>query len=123
MNESRIFVDTNILLYLIKKDDYLSNLLQNKDLFISIVTEIELLSYHGITLAEQKKIQELINDCIIIDLNQNVKNIAIDLRRRYRLKLSDSIVAASSLFINLPLITADSDFQKVKEINLQLYQK
>lgn len=48
MNERNLFVDTNILIYLIddsKAYRNLAEILNNKRLYISVVSEIELLSF------------------------------------------------------------------------------
>jgi predicted nucleic acid-binding protein len=51
------------------------------------------------------------------------KNFVIDLRRRYHIKLPDSIIMATSLYLNIPIITADKDYSKVEEIDLIYFSK
>jgi predicted nucleic acid-binding protein len=63
-----------------------------------------------------KLIKSLLKDCIIVDFNSTIKEHAINLRRKYRLKLPDAIIAASCQQLALPLITVDSDFAKIKDI-------
>jgi predicted nucleic acid-binding protein len=36
--------------------------------------------------------------------------------------LPDGIIAATSLFLNVPLITADKNFKKIKNLDITLYQ-
>jgi predicted nucleic acid-binding protein len=55
-------------------------------------------------------------------LNDGIKNIVIDLRRKYAIKLPDSIVAATAIFLNIPLISADKHFEKITELTFVLYQ-
>jgi predicted nucleic acid-binding protein len=38
------------------------------------------------------------------------------------MKLPDSIIAATSLFMELPLLTADNGFQKISQLNLALFE-
>lgn len=52
MNGSSIFLDTNIVLYLLAGDETIAELLHEKTLFISFVTELELLAYKDISAAE-----------------------------------------------------------------------
>jgi predicted nucleic acid-binding protein len=59
---------------------------------------------------------------LIIDINPVIKDFTIKLRKEYSLKLPDSIIAATSLYINAPLITADTDFKKVQELDLILFE-
>ena len=42
MNGNSIFLDTNIVLYLISGDRTLANLLDNKTIYISFISELEL---------------------------------------------------------------------------------
>ncbi|MGK7391085.1 MAG: type II toxin-antitoxin system VapC family toxin [Candidatus Cyclobacteriaceae bacterium M2_1C_046] len=122
MNGNRLFVDTNILLYYLKGNDEVVELIADKDLTISFITELELLSFPKLTTETENEIKGLLNNCTIVDLKQDIKELTIELRRKYRLKLPDSIIAASAYFYKLPLITADKEFQKLEEMNIILYE-
>jgi predicted nucleic acid-binding protein len=39
------------------------------------------------------------------------------------LKLPDSIIAASSIFLQIPLITADKEIKNVEGLNIIYYEK
>ena len=56
-------------------------------------------------------------------INAEIKKLVISLRKNYNLKLPDSIIAASALYHNLPLITADKQLGQISELNILLYQK
>ena len=81
---------------------------------------MELLSWPGITSDELQLIKKLIDQCRIININEDIKKLAIDLRRASKVKLPDSIVAATSIYLNVPLISADREFKKVKNLELIL---
>ncbi len=50
MNGSRIFVDTNILLYFLNGDTEVIDMISDKkDIYISFITELELLSFPRLT--------------------------------------------------------------------------
>lgn len=49
MNGNKLFLDTNIILYLLNGDLTLAELLNQKQLYISDITELELLAYKNIT--------------------------------------------------------------------------
>jgi len=123
MNGNNVLLDTNIILYLLSGEDTLVPLLEDKKLYISFITQLEILGFKGITTKEQNKIQQFLSECIVIDINPVIKNFAIDLRRRYNLKLPDSIVIATALYLNTPIISADKDYRKVKEIDLIYFSK
>lgn len=58
-----------------------------------------------------------------IELDTRVMEEAIRLRKTYRLKIPDAIVAATALTQQVPLLTADHDFERVKdEIAVLLYE-
>lgn len=70
----------------------------------------------------EDQIKGLLNSCTIVDLKQGIKDLTIELRKKYNLKLPDAIIAASAYFNKLPLFTADKDFQKLEEMNIIFYE-
>lgn len=123
MSGNSLVADTNILIYLLSNDKVLSEILDQKQVYISFVTELELLSFRKFTAEEKKTILQLISECIIIDINSEIKKLVIDFRGKYNIKLPDAIIAATSSYINLPLITADKHFKELAEIDILLYQR
>ena len=123
MNGNSLFVDSNVILYLISGDATIAELLNGKHVFISFITELELLGFKDLIEEESTKIQEFIDDSTVTDINAKIKKLVISLRKNYNLKLPDSIIAASALYHNLPLITADKQLGQISELNILLYQK
>lgn len=123
MSGNKLFVDTNIILYLLSGDQTIAHLLNNKNIYLSFITQLELLGFKHLSKIEENAISELINQCTVIDINSPIKKEVIELRKKYNIKLPDSIIIATSIYLDLPLITADSDFKIVKELNLLHYQK
>lgn len=121
MNGKEILIDTNIVLYLLKGNDTLEEMLQGKEPYLSFITELELMGFQDISIKEEKQINELLNDCLVVSLNNNIKKEYIELRKKYRLKLADAIIAATAITLNIPLITSDKQFAIVKELNLIQY--
>ena len=68
-------------------------------------------------------IKDLLSNCVIIDINDDIKSKVIQLRKQRKLKLPDCIIIASALYLDLPLITSDEEFKKAKELNLILYER
>ena len=122
MNGNNLFLDTNIILYLLNGDQTLAELLNNKQLYISVITELELLAYKGITAKEEKVIKEFIAQCKTITINNAVKQETIRIRKTYNTKLPDSIIIATALYLDFPLITSDIEFKKVEELTLIHYE-
>ena len=92
MNGNSILLDTNIVLYLLNGDKTLIPLLENKRLFVSFITEIELLSYKGIKDKDQAILKEFLSECLIVDINQLIKENTVEIRKKYSLKLPDCII-------------------------------
>ena len=123
MSGRKLFLDTNIILYLLQGDKTLTEVLDNKQFYISFITQLELLSFPGLTRKDLKVINELLSECVIIDINSEIKDLTVKYRKNYKLKLPDSIIAATSLYLDIPLITAYTGFKKIKEIDLILYER
>ena len=123
MSGDSFIIDTNIVLLLLNGDKTLSTLLYEKTLYISFITEIELLGYHKITKKEKQEIKQFIDDCIIIDMNNDIKKHIIDIRIKYNPKLGDCFIAGTVLYADLPFITSDKGFNKMGELNLIYYNR
>jgi hypothetical protein len=121
MNGNSLLLDSNILLYLFGGDETLIPLLDGKQLYISFITQLELLGYKGLSDENYKKISALISQCVVVDINAPIKEITIRIRRDYGLKLPDSIIIATSVYMSIPLISADKEFARIKEADLILY--
>ena len=65
----------------------------------------------------------MLNSCFIIEINLQIKKIAIDLKQKYKLKLPDAIIAATAIHYDLPFISSDADFKSIKELDLILLEK
>ena len=122
MSGNRLFVDTNILLYFLKGDQEVIEMLSDKTLVVSFISELELLSFPRITPDSEALIKGLLQNCIIIEMSPEIKELTIEFRRKSKLKLPDSIVAASSFYSKLPLLTADTDFRKIDKLEIIIYE-
>lgn len=115
-------MDTNIVLYLLRGDKVLSELLYQKKLYLSFISQLELLAFKGITGRQQIEISKFIQDCIVIDINDEIKHAVISIRKTSKLKLPDCIVLATARYLNLPLITSDLDFKSTNFSEIIIYQ-
>ncbi len=61
MSGNDLFLDTNIILYLLNGDTTLADLLDQKRWYLSFITELELLGYNKLTLKDRKIIEELLD--------------------------------------------------------------
>ncbi|MBE2217146.1 MAG: type II toxin-antitoxin system VapC family toxin [Ignavibacteria bacterium] len=116
--------DTNVF------SDYFSDRLEDLDLFnekfiienevlISPVVRMELLSHPDITDDEDKLFTELLDNFESVEIDFEVEKETILLRRKYKLKLPDAIIAASAIIEDAVLVTNDKkDFSKVSELKI-----
>ena len=124
MDGSRLLVDTNIILYALKGDNALTDLIDGQELFISFVTRIELLSFPKIDAAGVELIERFLQQVPVVESSPVINADAIYLRRKSGLEVPDAIIAASARFLGVRLMTADKDFKKVEEeLDLLLYTK
>jgi predicted nucleic acid-binding protein len=112
MIKSRFVLDTNAVIFLTKRDNAISPDLEKElneaDLFISVITEIELFSKPELPPDEEENLRAFLSDRIsIIDLTDEIKKETIALRRTTKHKLPDCIVAATSIVLNAILLTLD----------------
>ncbi|MEO6812880.1 MAG: type II toxin-antitoxin system VapC family toxin [Ginsengibacter sp.] len=82
---------------------------------LSIITQIELLCWKTDNTIE-KNVESFINDSLIFNINQEVINHCISLRRNKKIKTPDAIIAATALTRNYALITNnEKDFASIKD--------
>ena len=87
--------------------------------YISTITAMEVLSWpgHSDESVEMTTTFLEVFDEIVID--DEIKAVAIKIRRNYRLKLPDAIIAATALHLGLPLVTRNvKDFNNIPELRL-----
>ncbi len=105
MNGNSVIVDTNMVIYFLKGEQDVIDMIGDKHLVISFITELELLFFPKITNDTEGLINRFIKECTVIDINRKIKDLTIDLRRKSKLKLPDTIVAATAYYMSLPLLT------------------
>jgi len=123
MNGNNILLDTNIVLYLLNGEDTLIPLLEEKNLFLSFITQMELLGTRNLNSDDILKIKQFIAECTVIDITPGIKEYTISIRQKYSIKLPDCIILATSLWLNMPLITADQDFKKIDIADLIFFKR
>ena len=111
-------LDTNVVI------DFLANRLQpngmrymatvvNSVPIISIISKIELLGFNG-TTAAMELTEDFVNISTLLDVSPEVVDKTIELRRQYKIKLPDAIIAATALVHNLTLISRNfDDFKRI----------
>ncbi len=115
-----IVLDTNVVLYFL--GGRLTNPLPSGQYFVSVITEIELLSYPSLSSDEEIQIRDFLSKITVIGIDENIKKLAIALRKEYRLRLPDAIIAATAQSLNATLFTNDVRLANLTKINTQSVQ-
>jgi predicted nucleic acid-binding protein len=117
-------LDTNAIIYYLDEEPTVVPLLepilgQEMAIFVSVVTELELLSHPGLTEEDMAAIQQLLTSVVIFPLESRLAQLAGALRRQYHLKTPDSVVAATALLTHTTLVTRNiRDFQGIEGLSL-----
>ena len=114
---ARFVLDTNVILYFL--GGRLVDPFPVGAYAISVISELELLAYPGLVSSEEQRVRAFLADIPITDLTQSVKHHAVDLRKRFGLKLPDAIVAATALALEATLLTNDQRLLVLADIPTQ----
>lgn len=121
MSGSKYLADTNAYIYLLQRHPALANLLDAQWMF-SFITEIELLGKPGITPNEEKLVREMLSFSIKVPYSDGINERAIRLKQQIKLKTPDAIIAGTALSLNIPLITADKGYVRIKALDIVLIE-
>lgn len=121
-NGVNLLLDSNILIYWLNGNLKAAQILSDNNIHYSIITEIEVKGHISFLTEEQKmKFQKVLNRFTKINLNEEIKDIAIEYKLHYNLKTPDAIIAASAKFLKMPLVTGDKKVQQVENIITVLF--
>lgn len=116
-------LDTNAVVALLNGQTNLTNLLvQANWIGISIITELEFLSFPNLTANDQALFQQFKNRVEVINLDTTDTALLqeiVAIRRAYKVKLPDAIIAACTVQRGATLITNDFGFTKISNLLLQ----
>lgn len=113
-----LVLDTNVIIAVLNGNEIAIELVDGCNLYLSFITELEVQSFSRISEQEKRSLRSFLKECTIIDVNTEIKKECIELRSQYHLKLPDALIAATAKYLDLPLISADKTFNKIKEITL-----
>lgn len=110
--------DTNAIIYFLAGDkkavDFVKEALKgNKIIYVPTIVRLELFSKSDLTAVEQNAIADFLCLTIEISLDKTIADIAATIRRNFKTKVADSIVAASAVYTNSILVT-----RNVKDFNI-----
>ena len=110
----KFFLDTNAIIDSINKKFKFPKHLY----FISIITEMELLSFSKLTYNDEILLRQLLENFQIVNISDEIKEKSIFIRKNYGIKLPDSIICASSIVEKAILISDDKQLKKIDNLKI-----
>ncbi|MEK7499678.1 MAG: type II toxin-antitoxin system VapC family toxin [Patescibacteria group bacterium] len=112
--------DTNVLIAYLKGEYSVVSFLQEtrSTLYVSVVTMIEILALSKLSKGEIGIIREFLKNFEIVELDTHVALEAALLCRQFKMKVPDSVIAATALYLHVPLATRDKAFFKIKNLEI-----
>jgi len=109
-------LDSNVIIYSYSSEyEYLRELVINESCTVSEISRVEVLGYHGLKKEEEKYFKDIFEYVPAILPDQDIFDRAIEIRKKYNLKLGDSLIAATASVHGLEIYTRNlSDFERVK---------
>ena len=120
MTENTTILDTNCLYNFLNGEELEVGLVGDKKIVISEITEMEVQCNPNLNRTERILLKEFLAGITIIRLNEKLRDFAIKIRLTTRMKLMDSIIAATAQFTGIAVITCDGNFDSVKTANVIL---
>ena len=123
MNGTAILVFSNVVIdYLIAKlppegMKFMSNVV-NDIPKISVITKIEVLGYNA-PPKDQKLLDDFVDSSVLLELNNEIINQTIDLRKSFAIKIPDAIIAATAIALRFDLVTRnENDFKNIPGLKI-----
>jgi len=110
-------IDTIIVIRYFNGDETCKEIITGKIPVLSIISEIELLSWPQLNSDEYDLLSSFLSECFIINLSSEIRNETIAVRKNYGLKVPDAIIAATAITKNLPLFSTDDIFKRIPHLN------
>ena len=112
-----MIVDSNVIIYSLQAgykslQDYLIS--RFDQLCASAITKLEVVGFHKLNDAEKQQFDVFFNSITTFSITDEVINEAIRLRQQRKRSLGDSIIAATALLYNQPILTNNTvDFADI----------
>ena len=111
-------LDSNIIIYSYQPNfSYLKPLVLDPENAISAISQLEILGFHSISISEETYCEYVFKVLQTFPIDNTILSKAIELRKTYKMKLGDSIIAATALLANIEIYTRNiNDFIKIPDL-------
>lgn len=112
----RYLIDSNIIIYFVNNElppKSLSKIriILKESFIISTISNIETLGWYSIAEVDKVKLDAFLSNATVLYMDKLIEQKAIEIRQQKKMKLGDSIIAATALVNNLTIVTRnESDF-------------
>lgn len=118
-------LDTNIVIALFQGDVSVEAAVRNwhatnTPMITSTITLTELLAFPDLTSKEEDQLKAFLQTTRTVAVDWRIAELAGHIRRSYRVKIGDSIIAATAWHENSILVTRNMrDFRRVKTLRVE----
>lgn len=110
MNGNKAVIDSNVIIDASKGLISIVDILkENKFIYLSIVSYIEVVGFNFTNNDERIAVEELLDKIPVIDLGKEIADITVRYRKIRKIKLPDAIILATAKYLDASLITRNVD--------------
>jgi predicted nucleic acid-binding protein len=123
MEQPQYLIDTNVVIDYLGQKIPLSgmnfmNTIIDRIPNVSVITKIEVLGFNA-PAEHYQLLTDFMNDATIIELTNKVVDTTIEIRKNYKTKLPDAVIAATALVYDLIIISRNvSDFKNIQNLKV-----
>ncbi len=123
MNGIKFLLDTNCVFFLLqgKLNSFKDNIVI-REIAISVITKMEFLSNPNLGTKDTYLFNNFLDEIttfFITESDEDLIKETVAVRKKYKLKLPDAIIASTALSNNLTLISADATYSKIHNLKFQ----
>jgi len=115
-----VVLDSNIIIYTgLREHSQLRNWLKSKKLFVSVISQLEVLGYHKLVSKDRRYFESFLKQCELVPIYPEIINVAVNFRQQKKMSVGDAIIASTALYHKQALVTANiKDFEHISNIDL-----
>jgi predicted nucleic acid-binding protein len=118
-------LDTNAIIYYVQDDAHTAMVLEaiyarHVPVSVSVMTEAEFFAFPHLSEGEAERIEQFLHTVSIIPMDSQIARMAAIVRKRYGLKMAESVIAATALLTGTCVVTRNvEDCRKVPQLPIE----
>jgi predicted nucleic acid-binding protein len=122
-SNNSLICDTNVLVYFFTGNAAAGKVVSQYNVVVSAITAIELLSSSRQSSVERELVKDFLSGITSVHTNPYIVDLAINFRLSYSLLVPDAVIVATAKYLEMPLVTSDTELFKIKEIEIIKFTK